>query len=71
MKGGRAAAEPAVAASEGFQKLLTQYERGAEGNSLNYVLLSVGGEVLVDKNGGDGGSFDGGGSDTVLNLRTE
>ena len=33
----------------------------AEENPSNYVMISVRGEVVVDKNGGDGGSADGGG----------
>ena len=32
----------------------------------DYFLLSVGGKVGADKNGGDGGSFGGGGSGSVI-----
>ena len=45
MKGGRAAANPAAAALEGGQRILTQYEGAAEANPLNYVLISVRGEI--------------------------
>ena len=61
VKGGQTAAEAAADASVEGQKLSTRYEGVAEANPLNYVLLSVGGEVEADKNGGDGGSADGGG----------
>ena len=64
---GWAAAKAAAAASEGNQKLLTQNEGLVEANSLNYVLLSIGGEVGVDKNGNYKGSDNvGGGCKRVI-----
>ena len=65
VKGGRATAEDAATASEGGQKLSTQYNGAAETNHPKYVLLSVGGKVRVDKNGGERGSVEGGGSGGV------
>ena len=66
MKGGRTPPAPAAAAVEGVQKLSTRYEGAAESSPSNYDLLSVGGKVGADKNGGDGGSFGGGGSGSVI-----
>ena len=42
------------------QMLLNGYKREAEVIPSNYVLLSAGGKLGADKNGGDGGSADGG-----------
>ena len=59
-EGGWDAAEAASVASEGVQKLLTRYEGLATENPSEYILISAGGKVGADKNGGDGGSADGG-----------
>ena len=56
MKGGRTPPAPAAAAVEGVQKLSTRYEGAAESSPSNYDLLSVGGKVGADKDGGDGGA---------------
>ena len=60
MKVGWSAAKSAAAVSEGNQKLLNRNEGSAEANFSNYILLSVGGEIGVDKNGEDKGSANGG-----------
>ena len=60
MKRGRAATKPASTKLDGVQKILTLYEGAAKVNPLNYVLISVGGDVGAEKNGRDGGRFDGG-----------
>ena len=69
MKVGRAAVMDAAAASEGNQKLLNQYEGAAGANPLNYILISVGGEVGADKNGGDKGSDNSGGVCGSVSIR--
>ena len=60
LKGWRAANEAAANALEGGHKLSTQYVGVTEVDPLNYVLLSIRGEVREYKNGGDGGSSNGG-----------
>ena len=60
MKGGWAAAEATAFASEGGHKLSTRYKGAAKENPSEYILLSAGGKVGADKNGGDGGRADGG-----------
>ena len=62
MKGGWAAAKAAAAALEGGHKILIIYEGVLEANPSNYVLLSIMRKVGEDKNGGDGGSVNAGGS---------
>ena len=66
MKGGRAAAEPAATVLEGGQKLPIRYKGKAEAEPSNYVLISAGGKVGAENNGGDGRSFGSGGSGSVI-----
>ena len=66
MKGVWAAAEAAAVASEGGQKISTRYEGVAKTNPSEYILLSAVRKVGADKNGGDGGSTDGGGGSGAL-----
>ena len=59
VKGGRAAAEAAAAASEGGRKLSTRYKGAAEANPSNYVLLYVRGKVGADREVHDAREADG------------
>ena len=59
MKGGWAATKSTVVAPEGGQKLSNQYEGATKANPSKYILISPGGKVGADKNGGDGGSANG------------
>ena len=57
---GGGASKAAAVSLEGDQKLSTQYERVAEANLLNYVMIHIRGEVVEDKNGEERGSGSGG-----------
>ena len=54
-EGGWASTQAASGASEGGQKLSTRYKGTVKANPSEYILLSAGGKVRVDQNGGDRG----------------